>query len=174
MELYQEDRTLVPAGATRWRGYALSGWWRRVGATMLDGVVVVPLGVLIAWALGADVDRYWSDAGDQWLGVAGEALAAFLYFPLLMRATDGRTLGKMATGIRVVRTDERPMSFIRAGWREVVVKTAPTLMPFPLSGVWLLNALWPLWDRENRAIHDMLAGTRVIRHDIPREPIAPP
>jgi uncharacterized RDD family membrane protein YckC len=26
-----------------------------------------------------------------------------------------------------------------------------------------LDSLWPLWDKENRAIHDMLARTRVVR-----------
>lgn len=27
----------------------------------------------------------------------------------------------------------------------------------------LLNYLWPLWDKENRALHDMAASTRVVR-----------
>ena len=169
MELYQEDRELVRERAPRWRGYALSGWWRRVGATMLDGLVVVPIATLIGLALGADFGQLWSDSGDEhWLATAGAAVGALLYFPAIMRATDGRTLGKMAARIRVVRTDQAPMSFTRATWREAIVKTAPTLLPWPLSPLWLLDDLWPLWDRENRAIHDMLAGTRVIRSDIPR------
>jgi len=32
----------------------------------------------------------------------------------------------------------------------------------------LVDGLWPLWDAQNRAIHDMLAATRVVRADIPR------
>ena len=27
----------------------------------------------------------------------------------------------------------------------------------------LLNYLWPLWDKENRPLHDMAASTRVVR-----------
>lgn len=27
----------------------------------------------------------------------------------------------------------------------------------------LVNYLWPLWDKENRALHDMVASTRVVR-----------
>ena len=26
----------------------------------------------------------------------------------------------------------------------------------------VLDQLWPLWDRENRAIHDMIVGSRVV------------
>jgi uncharacterized RDD family membrane protein YckC len=177
MELYQEDRELVrnaPPGAPRpWRGYALSGWWRRVGATVLDAFIVVPLALAAGLALGVDVDRLWSEsatASDRWLSTAGSFLVALLYFPAIMRATDGRTLGKMATRIRVVRTDERPMSFVRATWREVVVKQALALLPSFLWILALLDDLWPLWDRENRAVHDMLAGTRVVRSDIARDP----
>ena len=170
MEMYQEDRDLVQKRVPAWRGYALSGWWRRVGATLLDCLVVIPLGTLVALALGADMDRLYSASpgNDQWLAVAGAAIASFLYYPTLMRTTDGRTLGKMAARIRVVRTDERPMSFTRATWREVVVKVGPSLLPEPIYLLWLLDDLWPLWDPENRAIHDMLAATRVIRSDIPR------
>ncbi len=29
--------------------------------------------------------------------------------------------------------------------------------------VTLANYLWPLWDKENRALHDMAASTRVVR-----------
>jgi uncharacterized RDD family membrane protein YckC len=47
-------------------------------------------------------------------------------------------------------------------------------LPFAIPAV-LANFLWPLWDPQNRAIHDMLAGTRVVRSDIaPVEQLAMP
>jgi uncharacterized RDD family membrane protein YckC len=171
MELYQEDRELVPQGVTRWRGYALSGWLRRVGATLLDALVVIPLGILIGLALGVDLERLYSDSpgDDYWLSAASGTIAVLAYFPTMMRTTNGRTLGKMATRIQVVRTDEQAMSFTRATWREVIVKMGlPSLIPWAGGVLSLLDDLWPLWDRENRAIHDMLAATRVVRSDIPR------
>jgi uncharacterized RDD family membrane protein YckC len=172
MELYQEDRELVQQEVTRWRGYALSGWWRRVGATLVDALAVVPLGLLIGLALGVDLERLYSDSpgDDYWLSAASSVLATLVYFPVVMRATNGRTLGKMVTRIQVVRTDEHAMSFTRAKWREVMVKMGiPSLIPWGAGGVLtLLDDLWPLWDRENRAVHDMLAATRVVRSDIPR------
>ena len=61
------------------------------------------------------------------------------------------------------------MTLTRAVWREAAVKTAlfDALNPAPVAGAavgglaFLLDSLWPLWDRENRALHDMLALTRV-------------
>jgi uncharacterized RDD family membrane protein YckC len=166
MELYQEDRELVRQRAAMWRDYVLSGWWRRVGASLLDGILVLPLGILLGLLLGADLDQIWSDSApnsDQWLATAGSVLAFLLYFPAIMRATDGRTLGKMATRIRVVRTDGKAMSLTRATWREAIVKALPASLPWVGWILGLLDDLWPLWDPENRAIHDLLAGTRVVR-----------
>jgi uncharacterized RDD family membrane protein YckC len=170
MELYREDRELVRHRPAMWRGYVLSGWWRRVGATLLDAFVVIPIGALLAVALGTDLDQLWSESSgsDHWLATAGSALAVWLYFPTIMRATDGRALGKMATRIRVVRTDGKAMSFTRAAWREAIVKSVPSVLPGLLFMVAPLDDLWPLWDPQNRAIHDMLAGTRVVRSDIQR------
>ena len=62
------------------------------------------------------------------------------------------------------------MSFILAAWREVAVKLGllGLLGSLPVVGLvvgelaFWADGLWPLWDRENRALHDMLAGTRVI------------
>ena len=28
---------------------------------------------------------------------------------------------------------------------------------------WFLNFFWPLWDDENRALHDMICSTHVVR-----------
>jgi uncharacterized RDD family membrane protein YckC len=61
------------------------------------------------------------------------------------------------------------MSATRAIWRQVVLLVAlpdavTQLSPYASAAVSVavfVDCLWPLWDRENRAIHDMLAGTRV-------------
>jgi uncharacterized RDD family membrane protein YckC len=167
MDLYQEDRELVRSRAPRWEGYALSGWWRRVGAWLIDGFVVSVIGIFVFTV----VDEVGTPTVEWWDAIGIAAVSALAYYPALMRATNGRTLGKLATRIRVVRTDHEPMSFARAAWREVVVKTA-VLTGIPYAGVLinLVNGLWPLWDPQNRAIHDMLAGTRVVRAHVPRVP----
>jgi uncharacterized RDD family membrane protein YckC len=163
MGLYQEDRELVPRSSANWRGYVFAGWWRRVGASLIDALVVGAVGFVFAVVFG--IDPFSSD--ELSLRTLTGLCVALAYFPAIMRATDGQTLGKMTTRIRVVRTDGHPMSLGRATWREVVLKTlAVSLIPPYLWVVGLLDDLWPLWDRENRAIHDMLAGTRVVRSDL--------
>jgi uncharacterized RDD family membrane protein YckC len=149
----------------------LSGWWRRVGAQLIDGTIIfvgalIILGIL--GALGLSVD---SNGGAVALIVAALiavfaiTVVAFLYAPILMSRTNGQTLGRMALGIRVIRADGGPMTFWFAMLREVVVKAllvgVISSATFGLASV--LDALWPLWDEENRALHDLVVNTRVIR-----------
>lgn len=97
-------------------------------------------------------------------------LAALLYYPIFMLRTDGQTVGKMTLNIRVVRTDRKSMSMGRAAWREVALKFVllGLVGVLPLVGLILseicfwADGMWPLWDGESRALHDMLAGTRVV------------
>ena len=86
-------------------------------------------------------------------------IVALLYAPVMMARTNGQTLGRMAVGIRVVRANGEPMTFGCAMLREVAVKCAAVrrrreLVTFGLAT--LLDVLWPLWDEENRALHDFV------------------
>ena len=109
------------------------------------------------------------------------------YTGFLMRrsgATNGQTLSKQLLGIRAVRSDGRPvtlgtvavrhwlMKYIVFGYLPLFVWYGSTLSNAVGVGalvmamlylVTLANYLWPLWDRENRAFHDMAASTRVVR-----------
>jgi uncharacterized RDD family membrane protein YckC len=70
----------------------------------------------------------------------------------------------MAVGIRVIRANGEPMTFGFAMLREVAVKSLlfgiASSLTFGLAS--LADVLWPLWDEENRALHDFLVNTRVI------------
>jgi uncharacterized RDD family membrane protein YckC len=153
--------------------YELSGWWRRVGAQVVDGIIVCVGALLLLVAITAPFSVGFfagSHAGTASLAVGlvialvCVAAAALLYAPAMMARTNGRTLGRMAAGIRVVRANGEPMTFGVAVLREVVYKS----LLFPLVGsvtggiANLLDVLWPLWDDENRALHDMLVDTRVV------------
>jgi uncharacterized RDD family membrane protein YckC len=143
-------------------------------AALVDGLVLFVLSSLLLLAVGAR--PFWAfghhhlSGGELAVRYVAAFVAALIYYPPLMRLTDGQTLGKRLLSIRVVRTDAQPMSFPRAVWREVAVKIAlfDALNLAPVVGAVgglavLLDSLWPLWDSENRALHDMLALTRVRR-----------
>lgn len=132
---------------------------------VLTSLLLMALSASPLWAFG---HHHLSDAQLALREAAG-IVTALLYYPPLMRRTNGQTLGKRLLGIRVVRTDGLAMSLRRATWREVVIKMAlfDALNLVPVIGVavgtivFTLDSLWPLWDHEHRALHDMLASTRV-------------
>jgi len=149
MSTSDEATFLPPEQASTTRAVTPAGWWSRVGATILDGIIVlVPLVLAILL----------SDPS----GVGG-ALAAMIYFtlvlfyaPVLLVMRDGQTLGKSATGIRVRTMDGEQPGFGRAVGREWLK------LLFSITGIlWVIDVLWPLWHPENRALHDLATGTRV-------------
>jgi uncharacterized RDD family membrane protein YckC len=153
-----------------------AGWWSRVGAALFDLLVISVPAVILAVVIFGGVGAAFT-ADDDFgivtliLGIIVYVLllfaAALLYGPLTMRregARNGQTWGKQLLGIRVVRTNGVPMDFTHSAIREALVKglglgIASSIIPFL---PYLLDVLWPLWDDENRAIHDIVVGTRVV------------
>jgi uncharacterized RDD family membrane protein YckC len=128
-----------------------AGWWSRVGATLLDGVIVfVPL-------LLGGIILIISDTLATVLALV-YLVAVFFYAPILLTVHEGQTWGKQAAGIRVVRMDGSPVHLGRAFGREFLklVFGATVIL-------WVIDVLWPLRQPENRAWHDLATDTRVIR-----------
>jgi len=169
--------------------YVLAGWWSRVGAILLDDLVLlVPMILLIVAFHEYTVTHYLNPDGttgttvssrDTWAdGVLWLLYAGWLVCRSGRR--NGQTVGKQGTHIRVVRNDGTPVDMSTALAREGVGKALPYVLltiPPVLTGLaaiyLLLDCLWPLWDRENRALHDHLARTHVIRVDPPSRRWAP-
>jgi uncharacterized RDD family membrane protein YckC len=153
--------------------YVLASWGSRVGAFLIDGLIVSVGALILFLPIGAAVGigAADSDTGIGALIVAGlfwilcVTLVALLYAPVLMSRTNGKTLGRMVTNIRVVRTSGEPITFGFAMLREVAVKA----VLFGVAGTFtgglanLLDYLWPLWDEENRALHDFIVNTRTVK-----------
>jgi uncharacterized RDD family membrane protein YckC len=154
--------------------YELAGWWSRVGATLID-FLIIGVGALVIVALfGSVFSIGFFDSEETgivslviglMLSFLAISIVALLYAPLMMDRTNGKTLGRMAMGIRVVRANGQPMTFGWAMLREVAVKW----LLFGLAGSLtaglanLADVLWPLWDDENRALHDFIVDTRTVR-----------
>ena len=151
----------------------LAGWWRRVGAQVIDGVIVGVGATILFVAITApfSVGFFASDEVGTvslivgaLLAVVCVAIVALLYAPALMARTNGKTLGRSATHIRVVRADGQPMTFGFAMLREVAVKALLFGIAGTITGglANLIDVLWPLWDEENRALHDFVVNTRTV------------
>jgi uncharacterized RDD family membrane protein YckC len=154
-----------------WVGRPLASWGSRLGAYLVDFLVVLIPVVLLAIGIfggAAEADTFWGWVGASILYALLFGAAWLLYAPLLMMRQgerNGQTLGKQMVGIRVVRDSGEPFGFGWAAYREVVLKQlavgiASSIIPFI---PWFLNYFWPLWDDQNRALHDMAASTHVIK-----------
>jgi uncharacterized RDD family membrane protein YckC len=149
----------------------LASWGSRVGAALLDGLillaVIIVLGLLIA--LAAAVNNVLGIVVGVLLGIGIVAIYVGYgaYFMARDGARNGQTLGKQIVGIRVVRDNGQPFDIGQGLLREFVVRILlfGWVGGFFLSIPTLLDVLWPLWDDQNRALHDMVVSTHVVRAD---------
>ena len=148
----------------------LAGWGQRALATIIDGIIVGAITLLVL-AVGGIGFFAGEDTGFGALIVSAIlativfAVLSLVYAPLLMARTNGQTLGRMATGCRVVRADGRPTDFWWSALREVVVKGLVVGIAASATGgiAYLVDVLWPIPDKENRALHDMVVDSRVVK-----------
>lgn len=152
-------------------GFEYASWISRVGAALIDWLVLFA-GTLLLMMLFSIVLSSGLGAGSAlvalmigWLLVS---LVQMAYAPTLMAREmpyNGQTLGKQLLGLRVRRTDGRPMWFWFGVLRNVVVFAllfgflGSLLFGIPL----LLDVLWPLWDSKRRCLHDIIVSTVVTR-----------
>lgn len=135
-----------PVGAYPSRAGGLAGWWLRVGATIIDGLVLIIPNILLDFAFGR--------AGEYGLGQV-----LFAAYTIIMLGRLGQTVGNMAVHTRAVDavSGEIP-GYGKAAIRWLVLLVLNITV---IGG--LLNIFWPLWDRRNQTLHDKAAGTLVVR-----------
>jgi uncharacterized RDD family membrane protein YckC len=154
--------------SSHWDGEIL---WRRVGALVIDFVPVLLLIEVVRASVG-----YTSmfGAGTDAPAVVSGAIAVgsiALYFGTVMAVTHGRTLGKYIVGVRVTTADSQPPRLGRVVWREAIVKVLLLAAFIQVGGVLeiagflliILDFLWARRDSDGRLLHDVLAGTNVVR-----------
>ena len=91
----------------------------RMGSGLIDVVVTILL--LIATILLFGIAVLNTDAALGHVALIGTMIATFLVFPTTIETlTQGRSLGKLAFGLRTVRDDAGPISFQHAFVRSLV------------------------------------------------------
>jgi uncharacterized RDD family membrane protein YckC len=160
---------IATAAGPGWEGKQLASWGSRVAAAVLDGLILlIPVTALIVLVIVVALD---SPGGGIVAGLVSGLLylvVLIFYSPVLMAREgehNGQTWGKQIVGIRVVRDNGVPVDFGFGFVRDVLVKG----LLFGFVGSWffsiptLIDYLWPLWDGENRCLHDMVVSTHVVR-----------
>jgi uncharacterized RDD family membrane protein YckC len=126
-------------------------WWNRVGAALFDGLLVgVPV-VILAAATG----NY--DSSQFGVPQIVSSVILLVYASAMLAYHRGQTVGKQVANVRVLREDGGPVDLGRSVAREVVKAI------FALTGIlYVVDVLVPLFHPRNRALHDLIAGTRVV------------
>jgi uncharacterized RDD family membrane protein YckC len=146
------------------------GFWARFAAHFLDYViwgsiflaVWTPIAEARHWAqpvwpaqlTQASLEQFWRELG-PWMDRAAPVLyPIFMLYDVLLTGRFGATLGKMAVGARVTTRDGAPIGYNRALLRWLASRLSDLTFGFG----YLLIAARP----DKRALHDLLAGTKVV------------
>ncbi len=138
-------------------GMVPAGFWIRVGAQLIDAIILFVVGYALGLA-GLDSPII-------------SLLLGTLYF-MCFWAILGTSPGKMALGLRIITADGQPMNWAKAGLRYALffvsglsVFTNSGLRSLAsIAGLVLLGGLILLaTDAQKRALHDRLAGTMVVK-----------
>jgi uncharacterized RDD family membrane protein YckC len=148
------------AGISRWH---YGGFWIRFCGVIIDGILMqlvrIPMSLLILGAVMSPLQTLQSRANPMALTGAMltltlvSMLVAFLYEVIMIRYY-GATVGKMAIGVKVIRTDGSDV-----GWGVSIGRYFMKIV----SGIILaIGYIMAGFDDEKRALHDRVCDTRVV------------
>lgn len=152
------EKLLDVQSGTDFGQLALATIGRRFAAMWIDRAIFIVAGLLIMVA-GAVTLKDDSTAFMVTI-LSGVAIifVGLIVYEGLMLSRRGQTLGKIALKIKVVRPDGSPITTGQA-WGRAVLRG---IMVHILA---LLNYIPALATKEKTCIHDLVAGTRVVRVD---------
>ncbi|MCH1868929.1 RDD family protein [Nocardioides sp. CFH 31398] len=132
----------------------------RIGSGLVD--VVATLVLLVVGAFTVVLGAAGSSGAVQTIAFIGLTVTVFLVFPTTMETlTRGRTLGKLAFGLRTVREDAGPISFQHALVRSMI----GYVEIYALTGVPAFFSM--LLSSKGKRLGDYAAGTYVVRERVP-------
>lgn len=125
-------------------------WTRRLKALIVDlFMLYVPLLYIEGYLYFGTLASFRESVGGPLI-----ATAIFLVVSALFVMRTGQTPGKRAYNLAVVDAQSgENLSFLRALWRTAALM---------FSAAILVGGLLPLWRRDRRALHDLLAGSKVV------------
>jgi uncharacterized RDD family membrane protein YckC len=126
---------VVPPVVPEILSYPRAGFWSRMAAGFLDMILVVILGKVVN-------------------GPPLAFLVALAYFAGIW-TWRGTSIGGIVLGLKVVRHDGQPVSFMVALVRALAAAFSIVVL--------FLGFIWIAWDKDKQGWHDKIAGTVVLR-----------
>jgi uncharacterized RDD family membrane protein YckC len=138
------------------------GFWIRVGATVIDGIIMGIVNIIISFIIGFLMVSMIGRGGNSPAAAIG--LVGLTYFINIAFGVGyvtyflgkfGATPGKMACGLKVVRSDGEKISYGRAFGR--------FFANYLSALIFCIGYIMVAFDEGKRALHDRICDTRVIR-----------
>ncbi|CAN5155785.1 RDD family protein [soil metagenome] len=120
--------------------YRYAGFWIRVVAGLIDGVLLAAVGYIIKQILGE------SDAIAVVIGAG--------YYIGMWIKNDGMTIGKKLMGIKVIQTNGQPID-IKTGVLRYIGYVVSAMVLF-------IGFIWVAFDKNKQGWHDKIASTFVV------------
>jgi uncharacterized RDD family membrane protein YckC len=140
-----------------------AGFWKRVAAVIIDGFVtsfamwalMIPMFIVLGAGIGELATI--NDGTNVLLTVLYYlmSIAIPLFYMAWMHSSSSQaTLGKMAVGIKVVRTDGERISFLRAFGRYFAYMLSSMLL--------MIGLIMAAFTERKQALHDLMCDTLVV------------
>jgi uncharacterized RDD family membrane protein YckC len=126
-----------------------AGFWRRVAAALIDGILVGIVSGIVTAIAGA--------ASDDAVVLAQILLvvAAYAYYAGMESSAYQATVGKIALGIQVTDLNGNRISFLRALGRNLAEILSALIL--------LIGYIMVAFTEKKQGLHDMIAGTLVVK-----------
>ena len=127
------------------RDFALehAGFWIRLGAGVID-LLILGLVVGVVFCVSS-APIIWATSG----------LAISFVYWLVFWVWRGQTPGKMAAGIKIIRTDSSPIT-----WKYAFLRCAGYIVS---ALTVLIGFIWVAFDSHKQGLHDKVADTYVVK-----------
>lgn len=159
MESGQFDTISVRTSDNVTLGYTIAGLGSRLVAQILDNLLAIPLTLIAILLYGAVASVFvTSSEGAGFANAGAEFFAGFVYFGYFFVAeavTGGKTPGKSAMGLRVIRVDGSAADFGALAVRNVIRVVDVVVV--------LIGIVVMFFQPQTRRLGDLGAGTIVVR-----------
>jgi uncharacterized RDD family membrane protein YckC len=157
-------------------GYGIAGgappyasWGARLGGWLIDAIILFVVQAILgrlfrpvhALTLHFETTRKGvvHHTSFSFIALGITILIAIAYTTILCGGPRGQTVGMIAVGVRVVHDGTRGV----VGYGPALGRSALEQV-FRFTGVvWLVDMLFPLWDKKRQTLHDKIVRTVVIR-----------
>lgn len=161
----------VPVG-----DYKLASPWVRLGALLLDGLIIaipswIVILVLILGVFGIKPKNgQIASVEDQLIIAVTVGLSIILIYSIFngyLLSKNGQSIGKMICKIKIVKDDGTLPSLVDSLFKRYLLNTIIQMIPY-IGGLYSLIDALMIFRGSHKCLHDDIAGTIVVRERKPR------